>query len=226
MVGRTLFSLLKLGVTMDLAKSIRVQLDTASSCSTLPETLAQSLITEGQNITNDLTLSKATLFTYDKSKNKPTGKLELPAETKAGFHVLTFHVLRDPHMQGKPPLLSGSDCGKEGLVKIRADKIQSLDTSRGPATLQTPQREAPAQLPTPENSHASDMPMLSGRITALRMFDYPRANISLPSCPTKMTLEWVLEAFPDVHTGLSQFGKPVSFDFDPNVTAVHDAILR
>ena len=41
-----------------------------------------------------------------------------------------------------------------------------------------------------------------------------------------MTLEWVLVASPDVDAGLGQFGKPVSFDLDPNVTQVHDAIHR
>ena len=43
-VGRTFFSHLKLGVTKDMPKSIRVQLDIASTCNTLPENLALSLI--------------------------------------------------------------------------------------------------------------------------------------------------------------------------------------
>ena len=128
-VGRWFFSHLKLGVTKDLTKSIRVQLDTASTCNTLPERLAQSLIPRGQKITNYLTPSKATLFTYDISKLTPMGKLQLLAETTTGYHLLTFHVLRDAHIQGKPSLLSGSDCVKLGLVKIRADEIHSFGTS-------------------------------------------------------------------------------------------------
>ena len=106
-VGRKFFSHLKLGVTKDLTKSIRVQLDTASTCNTLPEKLAQSLIPRGQKITNYLTPSKATLFTYDNSKLTPMGKLELLAKTTEGYHLLTFHVLRGSHIQGKPPLQSG-----------------------------------------------------------------------------------------------------------------------
>ena len=35
---------------------------------------------------------------------------------------------------------------------------------------------------------------------------------------------WVLKVFPDVHTGLIQFGKPFSFNLNPLVTLVHDAI--
>ena len=226
LVGRKFFSHLKIGVTKDLTKSIRVQLDTASTCNTLPERFAQSLIPRGQKITNYLTPSKATLFTYDNSKLTPMGKVELLAETTAGYHLLTFHVLRDAHIQGKPPLLSGSDCVKLGLVKICADEIHSFGTSPGTATHQKPHPEPPVQLPTPENSQARDMPILPDPIPAPRMFDDPRPNISLPPCQAKITLEWVLEAFPDVHTGLGQFGKPVSFDLDPNVTPVHDAIHR
>ena len=61
-VGRKFFSHLNLGVTKDLTKSIRVQLDTAFTCNTLPERLAQSLIPRRQKITNYLSPSKATLF--------------------------------------------------------------------------------------------------------------------------------------------------------------------
>ena len=49
-VGRKFFSYLKLGLTMDMAKSNRIQLDTASTCNTLPESLALSLIPPGRNL--------------------------------------------------------------------------------------------------------------------------------------------------------------------------------
>ena len=150
------------------------------------------------------------------------GKLELLAETTSGYHLLTFDVLRYEHIQGKPPLLSGSDCVKLGLVKIHADEIHSLGTPRGTATLQKPHPEPLVQMSTPENSHARNMPILHKPIPELRMLDDPRPNTLLPSCPAQMTLQWVLEAFPDVHTKLGQFGKLVSFDLDPNVTPVHD----
>ena len=170
-VGRKFFSHLKLGVTKDLTKSIRVQLNTASTCNTIPERLTQSLIPRGQKIANYLTPSKATLFTYDNSKLTPMGKLELLAETTAGYHLPTFHVLRGVHIQGKPPLLSGSDCVKLGLVKIRADEIHSFGTSPWTATHQKPHPKPPVQLPTPENSHTRDMPILPDLIPAPRMFD-------------------------------------------------------
>lgn len=79
------------------------------------------------------------------------GKVELLAETTAVYHLLTFHVLRDTHIQGEP-LLSGSDCVQLGLVKIYADKVHSLGTSSGTAALQKPHPKPQVQLPTPENT--------------------------------------------------------------------------
>ena len=83
-VGRKFLRHLKLGMTKDLTKSIKVELDTAFTCNTLPERLAQSLIPCRQKITNYLTPSKATSFTCDNSKLTPMGKLELLSETTAG----------------------------------------------------------------------------------------------------------------------------------------------
>ena len=51
---------MELGVTKDLNKSIMMQLDTASTCNTLPDKIAQLLILLGQTFH-----SKATLFAYD-----------------------------------------------------------------------------------------------------------------------------------------------------------------
>ena len=82
-----------------------MQLDTASTCNTLPEKHDQSLIPPGQKITKYISPSNASLFTYDNSKLKPMAKLQLLAETSVGYHLLTFQVSRGSHIQGKPPLL-------------------------------------------------------------------------------------------------------------------------
>lgn len=103
-----------------MTKSIRIQLDTASTCNTLslPENLALSLIPPGKKFGDFVTPRTATLFTYDNSKLTPLGKLKLLAETATGYHLLTFHNLRVSQIPGKPALLSGSDCVHLGLVKI------------------------------------------------------------------------------------------------------------
>ena len=70
-VGRKFFSHLKLGLSKDMTKSIRIQLDTASTCNTLPERLALSLIPPGKKLEDFVTPSRATLFTYDNFKLNP-----------------------------------------------------------------------------------------------------------------------------------------------------------
>ena len=47
-LGRKLSSPLELGVTKDINKAIMVQLHTASTCNTLPDEIAQSLISMGR----------------------------------------------------------------------------------------------------------------------------------------------------------------------------------
>ena len=164
---------------------IRVQVDTASTCNTLPENLALSLIFPVRKIKDYLTPSRVTLFTYDNSKLTPMGKLELLAETTTGYHLLTFHVLRDSQIQGKPPLLSGPDCGNLGLVKIRADEVHSVGSPLSADKNQKPHTEASTPLPTADNSHARDMPMHSEPTSSPRMFDVPHSNTTPPARPTQ-----------------------------------------
>ena len=87
------------------------------------------------------------------------GKLELLTETTTGHHLLTFRVLRDSQIQGKPPLLFGSDCVNLGLVKIRAAKVHSFGSPLSAEKNQKPHTEASTPLPTADNSHARDIPM-------------------------------------------------------------------
>ena len=105
-----------------MTKSIRIQYDTASTCSTLPRTLALSLIPPGKKLEVFVTPSTATLFT-------PLGNLELLPETATAY-LLAFHILRDSQIPGKPPLLSGSDCVHLRLVKICANEFHSVSPLR------------------------------------------------------------------------------------------------
>ena len=109
-VGRKFFSHLKRGLTKDVTKSIRIQLDTASTCNTLPENLALSLIPPGKKLEDYVTPRRAALFTYE---------LELLAETATGYHLLTFHILRDSQIPGKSPLLCSPGV-RENLCQMRS----------------------------------------------------------------------------------------------------------
>ena len=69
LVGRKFFSHLRLGPSKNMTKSIRIQLDTASTCNTLPENLALSLTSPEKKLKDYLTLGGATLLTYDRTLN-------------------------------------------------------------------------------------------------------------------------------------------------------------
>ena len=163
-VGRTLFSHLKLGLTKDMTKSIRI-LDTASTCNTLPQKLALSLIPPGKKDEDFITQSKVTLFTYmyDNSKLTPLGKLELLAETATGYHILTFHnmfILQDLQIVEKPPLLSGSDYVYLGLVKICANEVHSVASPLRPVTVK-PHLMADNSRPMPSQPEPTSSPRVS-----------------------------------------------------------------
>ena len=49
------------------------------------------------------------------------GQIELVCETQGKFHTLQFQLLNKDVMGSQPPLLSGSDCVRLGLVEIRGN---------------------------------------------------------------------------------------------------------
>ena len=70
--------------------------------------------------------SSATLRTYGGGVIKPVGQIDLVCETQGKFHTLQFQLLNKDVMGSQPPLLSGSDCVRLGLVEIRGNTC-SLD---------------------------------------------------------------------------------------------------
>ena len=217
-VGRNFFSYIKLGLTKDLTKSIRIQLDLASTCNTLPENVALSLIPLGKKREALVTPSRATLFTYDNSKLKPLGKLRLLAETATGYHLLPFHILRDSQITGKPPLLSGSDCVHLVLVKICGDVVLSVSSPLRLLNVK-PYKKA-------ENCQPRDIPRQPEPTSSPRLSNVTHPSTMGPARPHTLTMKWVLEEFQDVHTGLGHLVRPVTFDMDPIVQPVHDVIHR
>ena len=85
-------------MTKDLNKSIMVQLDTASTCNTLPDKIAQLLIPLGQ--------TKKTILLSAKQRYSPMTTLSSNLRVNC-----------------KPLLLSGLDYANLGLVKIPADEV-------------------------------------------------------------------------------------------------------
>ena len=217
-VGRKFFSHLKLGLTKDMTKPIRIQLDTAFTCHTLPENLSLSLIPPGKKLEDFVTPSRATLFTYDNSKLPPLGKLELLAETATGYHLLTFHIFRDSQIPGKPPLLSDSDCVHLGLVKICANEVHSVSSPLRPVNVK-PHLMA-------DISRPRDIPRQPEPTSSPRVSNVTHSSTTGPPRPPTLTMKWILGEFQDVHPGLGQLGRSATFDMNPTVKPVHYAIHR
>ena len=73
--------------------------------------------------------STATLRSYGGGVIKPVGQVELVCETQGKFHTLQFQLLNKDVMGSRPPLLSGSDCVRLGLIEI-GRRTCSLDRNK------------------------------------------------------------------------------------------------
>ena len=65
--------------------------------------------------------SSATLHTYGGGVIKPVGQIDMVCETQGKFHTLQLQLLNKDVIGSQPPLLSGSDCVRLGLVEIRGN---------------------------------------------------------------------------------------------------------
>ena len=65
--------------------------------------------------------SSAILRTYGGDVIKRVGQIDLVCETQGTFNTLQFQLLNKDVMGSQPPLLSGSDCVRLGLVEMRGN---------------------------------------------------------------------------------------------------------
>ena len=104
-----------------------MQLDTASTTNTLAVDDLQTMCPAGFDIHSLIKPSSAILRTYGGGVIKPVGQVELVCETQGKFHTLQFQLLTKDVMGSQPPLLSGSDCVRLGLIEIGRNTCCSLD---------------------------------------------------------------------------------------------------
>ena len=79
--------------------------------------------------------SSAILRTYGGGVIKPVGQVELVCDTRGKFHTLQVELLTKDVMGSQPPLLSGSDCVRLGLIEIGRNTC-SLDRNNQKGVLQ------------------------------------------------------------------------------------------
>ncbi|KAK2552116.1 hypothetical protein P5673_026866 [Acropora cervicornis] len=101
--------------------------DTASTTNTLAVDDLRTMCPAGFDIHGPIKLSSASL--RGGGVIKPVGQAELVCETQGKFHTLQFQLLNKDVMGSQPPLLSGSDCVRLGLIDIGRSTC-SLDRNK------------------------------------------------------------------------------------------------
>ena len=116
--GKKFFAAIKLSAAKNVFAWKTLQLDTASTTNTLAVDDLQTMCPAGFDIYRLIKPSSAILRTYGGGVIKPVGQVELVCETQGKFHTLQFQLLNKDVMGSQPPLLSGSDCVRLGLIEI------------------------------------------------------------------------------------------------------------
>ena len=101
-------------------------------------------------------------------------------------------------------------------MKICANEIHSVSSPLHPLNVK-PQLMA-------ENSRSRDIPSQPEPTSSPCVSNVTHPSTMGPARPPTLAMKWVLDEFQDVHPGLGQLGRPVTFDMDPTVKPVHDAI--
>ncbi|XP_067019423.1 uncharacterized protein [Acropora muricata] len=101
-------------------KVVRAQIDSASTCNTIPEGSLHNLF-PGIKISK----SKASISTYGNQILHPKGQVSLCCVRRGKCYTLNFLVVDVP--QEKPPLLSGSDAQALRFLNIFADETHMAD---------------------------------------------------------------------------------------------------
>ena len=120
--GKNFFTAIKLSAGKKYYAWKTLQLDTASTTNTLAVDDLRTMCPVGFDIHGLIKPSTAILRTYG-------GGVELICETQGKFHTLQFQLLNKDVMGSQPPLLSGSDCVRLGLIEI-GRCICSLDRTK------------------------------------------------------------------------------------------------
>ncbi|KXJ07207.1 Retrovirus-related Pol polyprotein from transposon opus [Exaiptasia diaphana] len=206
------------------AQNISFQIDTAATCNTISKSTLQQSLPSAK-----VTTSSYVLHPYGNgSPIRPVGQVELVCKTDKKFSTLTFQVLPDDLMKGKPALLSGSDSESLGLIKIQAKEVFALstivqsaipnttgDTEGGKQPLTcNHQKQMENKTPRP----CTKTPTPSHKITIPRNRRLPKAG--------ELTKDDILKEYADNFQGLGNLGPPVHFQMDQTVHPVQMPVHR
>ena len=112
----------------------------------------------------------------------------------------------NPWVKGKPLLPSCSDCAKLTPVKTPAIEVHWRGTSHGTGTLSNPHLEPQFSCQQPRSRTPETFLCHRNQYLHHTCLIFSHPNIPFPSRPATITLEWVLRAFPNIHTGWNSVG--------------------
>ena len=124
-----LFTSLSLSKEGNEFKKVPFQVDTAATCNTMPFDMYKKF-----GGVSDLKPTKSTLFSYCGHSIKPLGIATLLCEAPTKFESITFQVVDNKDIQGKPALLGVSDSVKLGLIKYGKVRVH-MSSSNEPTVV-------------------------------------------------------------------------------------------
>ena len=236
--GKKFFAKIKLSAAKNFFVFKTFQLDTASTTNTLAVNDLWDMCPAGFDVSSLIRPSRATLHTYGGGIITPLGQVELVCERQGQRYTLVFQLLSKEVIGSQPPLLSGSDCVKLGLIDIKGSTPQSVSCVPNDENTAVHQIVTNAQgggeiidssfhsSTTPVNfSHTNES---EGNDIAVIVEDKKpvvcnvnQLNVPHTAVPWgKLTKNIVLDVFQDVHIGLGTLGPPLHISMNPNVTPV------
>ena len=143
--GKKFFAAIKLSAAKNHFVWKTLQLDTASTTNTLAVEDLWSMCPVGFDVNSLIQPSRATLHTYGGGVITPVGQVELVCETQGKCYPLEFQLLSKRIMGSQPPLLSGSDCVKLGLIEIKGSTSLSVPSAQNSKDMMVHQLQSSAQ---------------------------------------------------------------------------------
>ena len=102
------------------SKTVRAQIDSASTCNTMPSSVLKQLFPNVK-----ISKTKSRITTYGSQTMKPKGQVTLVCERKGRLHTIDFLMV---DVSGdKPPLLSGRDAQALKYLTIYADETNAVE---------------------------------------------------------------------------------------------------
>ena len=143
--GKKFFAEIKLSAAKNHFVRKTLQLDTASTTNTLAVDDLWSMCPAGFDVNSLIRPSHATLHTYGGGIITPVGQVELVCETQGKCYPLEFQLLSKKVIRSQPPLLSGSDCVKVGLIGIKGSTSLSAPSVRNSEDMMVHQLQSSSQ---------------------------------------------------------------------------------